>query len=533
MAKVDGSGAGQWSLKQLVTEWAALDEAIKAFADDPLAAPTGDFAGMSLDDMRKRRREMANRVVNRVEKDPDKWDAAVSFGFNEAILDTRADTSDPTPGSSGDRKPGEGSVYDDIDDAKDGKKDKDKGGKGGGTTPKNPDIGGDQLPGAKGKGYQVVRFGGETYVLYEYTIGNVTVRQRYRVKPNDLKNEVHGFGPGEGRVITKAELKRYQNWGTTDEIVRKKGGNKHPFPKFIKLLVEQHPGASWLKSKEVLGYMIQAHVENRGSEWLDNMLRTTKWWNKRTDDEREWELRLGDAEKQKRKDQAFNLLSDQIDNLFGPNVKWQDHISREQAENWATKIARGQVDSSGFLIKATSIAEGIEGTTAWAARHQTGQDNAAEVNEPEEMFERVRQQAINFLGYRGKPAQDALKKWAADLVSGVKSQADYDQYLRQTKKALYPYLAPDETWMDRAASYKNVAERVFGTDIGYDDKVLADFSALDANGKQTGTAMSLYEYEKFLRKNDGRFWQGPTAKEEGFGLLNALNQMFTGTPGSI
>jgi hypothetical protein len=72
-----------------------------------------------------------------------------------------------------------------------------------------------------------------------------------------------------------------------------------------------------------------------------------------------------------------------------------------------------------------------------------------------------------------------------------------------------------------------MAEETWGRPIAWDDPQMRNLGASDANGVPTGEAQTFQEWEIGLRKAP-EFWDSPTGVEEGFGLFNKLNEVFSG-----
>lgn len=534
---VGGSAGAQGGprarLRSWVQEWARLDDSIKAIAQwlgQPAAERGPQPDGVeNVQEWREERSELADDIFSFLKRRPKLADEAAKWGFThgEFNLDdygAGGQTPDGAQGSDGSPTP-----------TGDGKSGSDKGGKGGsggkgggggGGGNDGPDR--DMLPGVRGKDYIVVNEGGTYWAVFTEKIpgSSIKFRYRYRLDEKDLKNGVYGFGTEVAVTWGKDRLRSIENWGQASEIVRGKAGNRSPFKQFLRLLAEQHPGASWLKNRKVVGYMLQAHVENRGSEWLDNMLRTTKWWNNRTDTEREWELRMGDAEKKKRLADTRSVMTGMFDELFGP-VAWKDQF--KNLDKMIENVASGRVSQAAVLLRAQRKAEAIVGTTAWAQKQNVAQAANAEVNEPEEKFAQLRAEAIDWLGYGGRPANDVLRRWSEELVAGTKSQADWERQVRTWKEQLYKYLDPDEKFMDAAASYKNIAEGILGKNLSYEDRLLKDFADQAKDGKRDPSQrMSFAAYEDLVRR-DKRFASSETARNTVDKAVSFFDNFFNGT----
>src|SRR5262245_41144969 len=99
---------------------------------------------------------------------------------------------------------------------------------------------------------------------------------------------------------------------------------------------------------------------------------------------------------------------------------------KKEAEN----IASGKYGdpSEGFeiwLAQERNRVEQIEGTQAWIERQQEIEDRNQFLNRPEEMYEQLRQDAMQWLGPGSLPDSDVLRDWSERLVAGTASQADW------------------------------------------------------------------------------------------------------------
>lgn len=523
---------GEWRkrLGNLIADWKRLRRQIRQTPRDIMNNQGQVSPNPALKELREDRRHLVNQIRD-IAMANDLVDFAIKKGFREDLLRSPSGNQTTPAAAEGSGKvPGVDAPLPGGDTGPSNRP-------GGNDRPRNrnrnkPKFEGDLLPGEQGKHYQLVRYNGRTYVVYKVDVGRKSVRVAWRIQPKDF--DKHGFEEGVGRQITKAQMKNLQVFGTSDEIVRRKGGNKHPFKKWIEELDAIYGGTSILKNKETLGILVSGFLEREDPGITEAKLRKSKWYQKRTAYEREWEMVKTAAERQQVLKRTTEDVRLALDEIYG-TVNWRNHVNEDQVENWATNIASGKWDEpraalNSLINRLTRKAEKVEGTTAWQAKQEEAISAREFRNRPEEMFEQVRQQAINWLGYHGTPDRATMKKMAEDLAFARMSQAEFEQYLRKRKQELYPYLDPNESFMDRQSVFKSIAENLLGTTLSSRDKLLRDFAAKDesgqvlANGKQ---AMSAWDFEKLVRSDD-RFWTSKTATEEGFGLYNMLNETFNG-----
>lgn len=375
-----------------------------------------------------------------------------------------------------------------------------------------------------------MRYGGASYVVYSVTLPNgQKLKLSWKVKAEDM--EAHGIEEGAGRRITKSQFKALNFFGTTDEIQRR-GLDEHPFQKFLKSLQEIYGPVSWLRNKEYMATLLMGYAEKWEPAELEQRLRRTDWYQNRSAYQRQWEQTFTKADREDSLKTWNARVEDELRNLYGL-VGWRDAgITGEQMQAWTRKIASGVWGDPDEAFRTWAMeqrqkAEKLEGTQAWIERQAEEEAQRAFLNRPEDMFERIRAEAVQWLGPMGRPDQETLKRWAEDLVSERKSDGDWQQFLRRQAQALYPFLDPDEPWQDRASAYKSIAEQTWGSPIEWNDPILRSLGATDPNGAPTGSGLSFDDFERAVRTDD-RFWGSNRARDEGFGLVSYLNETFNG-----
>jgi hypothetical protein len=392
-----------------------------------------------------------------------------------------------------------------------------------------PQINQSPLPGLRGKDYKFIRYGGTIYVVYSMKIpGGKTVLMSWRVNKSDYK----GMGIELNRVQTvgKAQFTRIENFGNATEIV---GGDpgEHPFQKYVRRLREINGNVSWLNNAQVMQVMLSGYLEGWSDQEMLSAVQQTKWYQSRTEAQRQWEMSMTKAERNASTATWTSRVTDALTELYGPSFDLKE-LGYTGLENVATKIASGKFGdpTEGFevwMAQERKKAEKVEGSAAWMDLQKRLEDERAFMNRPEDMFEQIRQDAMEWLGPTAVPDSSVLRKWASRLVSGKASEADWTQYMQGQAKALYPFLGANERWQDRASAYKRIAEESWGAPIGWEDPILSQLGQLGPDGTPTGAAMSYDDYTKAVRSKN-QFWQGPVAREEGFDLFNQLNNVFNG-----
>lgn len=379
-----------------------------------------------------------------------------------------------------------------------------------------------ELPGVKGKDYSFVKSGGKIYVVYTVrfaagTQGAREVKLGWGVSPEMQKRL--GISAKDTRNLTAAQKKQLNFFGDARDITLNTK-NIHPFNDFLGNLRDAHPGASWLGDKEYMQVLIMGYAEGWSQTMIQERLAATDWAQNRTVAEQAWE-KMGKAEKSSVVDNLVPRMQDILTQIYGSAAgKMPGNVAEA-----AKAIASGAWGSPDDALIAWELsmrrkAENIVGTNAWVEKEQSAQAAREFMNGPEDMYEALRSKALTWLGPTGMMDSGTLMRWAEDVFSERKSDADFDQYLRNQAHNLYPYLGANEPWMDRAASYKKIAEDAWGAPIDWSDNILKKLG-------QGGQPLSYDDFSQKVRSTD-EFWAGPVAREEGFNLIAQLNQTFKG-----
>lgn len=394
-----------------------------------------------------------------------------------------------------------------------------------------PPIKNDLLPGKKGVDFHYVSYGGKVYVVYRVQVGpGKFVNMSWKVEKDQYK--ALGVTAQSARNISKSAFKGLNYFGSSSEIAQ---GDKdvHPFQQYIRKLKDLHGNVSWLGNKEFMSVMLMGYAENWSAEELRQRLTQTNWYQGRTSYQRSWELDKGEADREADIELWSTRMTEAVRELYGPGMSLDEAgFDKELLKKDVQKLASGVWGSpeDGFatwLEKQRRAAEKIEGSTAWIERQQALEEQRSFMNRPEDVFEQIREEAMRWLGPKGIPDRQTLQGWAEDLVSEKRSDGDFQKFLRQQAKALYPWLGPDEAWQDRASVYKNLMEEELGRSVRWDDGMLYELGGADVNGVPTNTPLSFDEFAVKVRSKP-EWWKSARAEEEGFELFNELNSTFNG-----
>ena len=358
---------------------------------------------------------------------------------------------------------------------------------------------------------------------YVYKIGGETVRVGIKLGKNPDRLSRYGLKASDAKVLTKAQSKRIKSIGWADELaphIRK--GDKHVLKSLTRYLRNQYGGQAILEDDEVMSVVIANSMFGWSAGEFENKLRNTSWYKNTNAYQREWVTTVSPKEKRERTSSTFQEVINALEDNYGRD--WVKYVEggMSKAREWAETIASGKwgTPDQGLAFWAErqfDKAKLIEGTPAWITEQQEQEATRAYNNRPEDMFETLRSQAMNYLGQtRGKPLIDreTLMGWATDLVTETRSDADWQQFLRRQMRQLHPYFDENLSFTEQASPYKSIAESIVGTTLTWDDEMFMQIAGTDDKGKSTGQARSLHDFAQYVRDNDPRFWDNPQTEEK-------------------
>lgn len=264
-------------------------------------------------------------------------------------------------------------------------------------------------------------------------------------------------------------------------------------------------GTDALRDQDVMNIVALALSREMSEAELENRLRRTKWWQSRTDRQREWG-RLSEAEKAQRLvDEAMQLAGlwftyvgvdlrvSQYDR-DGDGVISAAELKRGNLAlyTWAERVASGQV-SQAHVVNAWLKPEAEKNPDSpWGrTKRQEEQAQGQFRVDVENMTQRIRDMYFEW----GVPIADVeLAKMAEDVVMNRRSEAEVLQMLEEHALSLYPtkprhmptrqWAAP---WMSTYMQTLEVPE------VGLEDPLLQE--ALTSG-------MNIAEFRRRLRMDD-------------------------------
>ncbi len=133
-------------------------------------------------------------------------------------------------------------------------------------------------------------------------------------------------------------VSQWRQWGIINAGKKSELANtsEHPFHALVSSFKREAKTQPWLRDPEVLGLTVSAML--KGREVSEGELRSTNWWQSRSDAEREWvRLQAGDPRTaQDRIAQARRQVRDEVRRWLGPtHGAWSDR----QVDSWAQRLA--------------------------------------------------------------------------------------------------------------------------------------------------------------------------------------------------
>lgn len=530
--------------EDLVAESRAIKARMDQIAPPPRRTPDpGDFdeyqrLERDLKAVISQRERERDEIIAIVKERPRLADEAVAWGFKQELLEgPYAGSTDP------DRREGEGPYAGSTDpDRQENDAVEELAGSQGNDPTRTGDGGGDgsrpnprgqaadnRLLGKQGKHYVIRRTPNGGYLaVYSFKVKGQVFKIAVQIPKSDLGK--YGIKAGDGKLLTKAQLKNIENIGWADELapyVRQ--GDGHMVKSLERYLSNQYGGNPMLKNDEVMGVVIENSLEGWTPGEFEQQLRNTKWYQNTNEYQRTYDTTMSDKERKEIQKSSLQKVVNALENTYG--FDWMTKVDggMQKAKKWAEQIASGKwgTPDEGLAFwaeKQFDKAVGIFGTPAWIARQKEEEDTRSYLNRPEDMEEQLRQDEIARFGRTIMGKKERLG-WATDIVTEARPDSDWDQFMRRQMKTLYPYFDENLSFTEQASPFKAMLEQTLGTPVGWDHDLLMDFAATDDKGKPLGTAMSLYDYQLRVRdpdRNPAAYQQGTPLFDQGMDRLNDI-----------
>ena len=247
---------------------------------------------------------------------------------------------------------------------------------------------------------------------------------------------------------------------------------------------------------EVIGIMIDVIVTGMWDDpnvgaYMEGKLKQTEYWNNLTNVAAEYNS-LSQAEQQARVQQQAAIVAEEFWNLTGERLS----ITDPRVIEMATAVASGAKTLSAVYQEIRDIAMMNPESPLSRSIRQEGINQNAYGNSIENAAQTYKTQASQQWGVQLDNA--TVMRWAEDVILGNKSDADFQEYLKDVAMTLYPWkdreMRTDVAAQPYLSAYRNLMER--GGDLNTD--TIRNFLQ-SADG---GVLPSLKEFETQLRKTD-------------------------------
>lgn len=185
-------------------------------------------------------------------------------------------------------------------------------------------------------GGELWKAGGRWFVVYD--VPDHDGRMAWRVPKGDLDSLTEGK-PKAAKTLSSPKAMRKSGvttMGTSDRI---QNTSEHPFRTFMQDLKDEAEVKPWLRDEEVLTVHLRAIMEGRDVREAE--LQGTKWFQTRTEGERQWAaLTASDPEtaQQRLRDNRLTVKN-MMERQFGASPSAANQAYREIADRWT----RGEV----------------------------------------------------------------------------------------------------------------------------------------------------------------------------------------------
>lgn len=316
------------------------------------------------------------------------------------------------------------------------------------------------------------------------------------------------------RVSNREYLKRYGNTvsgGLADELTRIPAGFG-TYKGYWDSLLNQILGTTNPARYDPEVLRVIAEVAGRpdmSEAEIENKLKATQWYQKRTEGELEWNS-LSEAERELRRKETAARMAEQWRTFVGEPISPNDpRISKFIDEIASGKTGIGSWTESYVKPRALLNPESPWSRTLREEREAQNQRG----NDIENTANRLREEARR---WGQQLSEKTLLGWAQDIVEGTRSDKDVLDMLEKRARGLFPTLGAGLDVETAAAPYIETYRRVMEEETSVLGK---DVMRAMVNGE------TLLDFETRLKSTTG--WQDTAnAREETFSMLGQVGQMF-------
>lgn len=336
------------------------------------------------------------------------------------------------------------------------------------------DATGSKQPEALPRGAKLVRYGNIYKVVWD--LGGGLGWAYYDISADHLKKLYGSATPAVDEVYTKDQFfDKYKPafFGNIAEVSLKA---EDPWQDLKDRIFDQFGWVAGIDDPQIKRLLIQAYFEDWSqNQWLVEY-RRTDYYQKSTDQQRQW-ASLSKAEKDQRvREQAAELRS--IYSNYWGNTK----PATSAINDAAFKIASGQMTLEEWEWKTRSDAEKVPETPAQRRVREEEEAKREEGNQIENMTLLAENEWRRWVGPGDMPTNFA-SKWGNDLASGKASEADLENYLKSISDSRWQFKPEGATWEDWASSYKATIRSTLELgDLDDNDPLLQKILSSDMSG---------------------------------------------------
>lgn len=335
------------------------------------------------------------------------------------------------------------------------------------------------------QGGTVVRINtGGGYVVYDLGHG-IYVRYTIPYKGFDFN------GSKDIGTVTQAQFNKmfpnYINGGNAlelDSIAKDFGSYRNYWNWLIKAYMGPNPAKNDPGVLRVLAQL--AARPDMSSEELDNLLKSTSYYQSRTEAQLEWND-LSKAEREKRVNDTAIQLVDSYFQLVGAQIP----MTNGTLMQWARRIASGEIGYGVAIEQWIKPAALKNPESPWSRTIRNEKINQGQFEvDVENAAEQARQLARR---WGVQLSETSLADWGNKLTMNEASEADLIDYLKKQASILYPWKDPELETMEAAEPWLQTYSRVMERN--------ADIFNVDVQ-RALSQGQPVFEFEQTLRSSD-------------------------------